>query len=56
MSSQDDYFYIGMPVEFQNEGSGMVADFTDESIYIVSGFFTGWMLKNEYFELLGVED
>lgn len=51
----DDYFYIGMPVEFQDEGSGMVADFDDDAIYIVSQFFTGWMLKAEYFELLGTE-
>lgn len=50
------YFYIGMPVEFQDEGLGTIADVTDDAIYIVSNFFTGWMWKTEYFDLLGVED
>jgi hypothetical protein len=52
----DGWFYIGMPVHFQDEGSGMVADISDDSIYIASPFFTGWMFKAEYFELLGVEN
>ena len=46
----------GKDVEFQDEGSGIIADENDDSIYIESEFFTGWMLKTEYFELLGVED
>ena len=46
----------GKDVEFQDEGRGTVADETEDSIYIISQFFTGWMLKAEYFDLLGVED
>jgi len=49
-------FLIGQPVEFQDEGGGQIADQTEDSIYIVSDFFTGWMLKSEYFELLGFEE
>lgn len=49
-------FFIGKEVEFQDEGSGMIADENDDSIHIISAFFTGWMLKAEYFELLGFED
>jgi len=46
----------GRDVEFQDEGSGIITDENDDSIYIESEFFTGWMLKAEYYELLGVED
>lgn len=46
---------VGMKVEFQDEGVGMIMDETEDAIYIVSPFFTGWMLKAEYFELLGIE-
>ncbi len=45
----------GKRIEFQNEGPGIIADETEDSIYIESDFFTGWMFKTEYFELLGVE-
>lgn len=45
----------GKSVEFQDEGSGTIVDETEDSIFIVSEFFTGWMFKAEYFELLGVE-
>ena len=38
------------------EGIGTIADETVDSIYIISAFFTGWMFKAEYFDLLGVED
>lgn len=47
---------IGKSIEFQDEGTGTITDETEDSIYIVSSFFTGWMFKAEYFELLGVED
>lgn len=47
---------IGTVIEFQDECSGVITNETDDSIYIVSGFFTGWMFKAEYFELLGFED
>ena len=48
--------FKGRELEFQNEGTGTIADETADSIYITSAFFTGWMFKTEYFELLGVED
>lgn len=47
---------IGQEIEFQDEGPGVIADETVDSIYIMSRFFTGWMLKADYFDLLGVED
>lgn len=47
---------LGKDIEFQDEGSGQIVDETDDTIYIMSKFFTGWMFKAEYFELLGVED
>ncbi|MES2367000.1 MAG: hypothetical protein V4563_14085 [Pseudomonadota bacterium] len=47
---------IGTRVEFQDEGSGVITNETEDSIYIESDFFTGWMFKAEYFELLGLPD
>ncbi len=47
---------LGTPVVFQGEGWGMITDETETEIYIESGFFTGWMLKSEFWELLGVEE
>lgn len=47
--------FVGKAVEFQDEGTGVITDMTDDSIFIVSEFFTGWMFKTEYFDLLGVE-
>ena len=47
---------IGQTVTFQDEGTGIIADETVDAIYIVSDFFTGWMYKAEYFDLLGIED
>jgi hypothetical protein len=46
----------GREIEFQGEGNGTITDETEDAIYIVSGFFTGWMFKAEFFDLLGVED
>ena len=48
--------FRGREVEFQDEGTGTIADETVDSLYIVSAFFTGWMFKAEYFDLLGVEN
>jgi hypothetical protein len=48
--------FKGRDVEFQDECSGTIADETEDSLYIISKFFTGWMFKTEYFDLLGVED
>ena len=45
-----------MPVSFQDEGEGVVKDETEDSIYIVSAFFTGWMAKSEFWEMWGAED
>lgn len=50
------HFFVGQTVDFQNEGSGTVAEVSEDSIFIVSKFFTGWMLMAEYFDLLGIED
>ena len=46
---------IGRKIEFQDEGEGIIADENIDSIYIVSNFFTGWMYKADYFDLLGIE-
>ena len=46
----------GKKVEFQDEGTGNIVEETVDSIYIISTFFTGWMYKAEFFDLLGVED
>jgi hypothetical protein len=48
--------FIGKEVEFQDEGTGVIAAETDDAIYIMSRFFTGWMFKAEYFDLIGIED
>jgi hypothetical protein len=48
--------FKGKNVEFQDEGIGRIANENEDSIYIISSFFTGWMFKAEYFDLLGVED
>jgi hypothetical protein len=47
---------LGMGVRFQDEGAGMITDENETEIFIESAFFTGWMLKTEFWELLGVED
>lgn len=47
---------LGTVVVFQDEGSGMITDETECEIYIESDFFTGWMSKADYFDLLGFED
>jgi hypothetical protein len=47
---------LGTPVLFQDEGPGMITDENETEIFIESGFFTGWMLKTEFWELLGIED
>lgn len=47
---------LGTPVVFQDEGRGMITDENESEIYIESNFFTGWMSKAEFWELLGVED
>lgn len=49
--------FIGTEITFQDEpGIGFVTDETCDSIFITHPFFTGWMFKAEYFDLLGVED
>lgn len=47
---------VGKEVEFQDEGTGVITGETVDQIYIVSEFFTGWMYKAEFFDLLGIED
>jgi hypothetical protein len=47
---------MGKEVEFQDEGAGKIVEETDDAIRIESEFYTGWMAKAEYYDLLGVED
>lgn len=47
---------LGTNVIFQHEGRGMITDETETEIYIEAAFFTGWMSKSDYWEMLGVED
>ena len=47
--------WIGQIVTFQDEGSGVIDAEDVDRIHITSAFFTGWMFKAEYFELLGTE-
>ncbi len=47
---------LGTPVVFQDEGTGMITDENETEIFIESDFFTGWMLKAEFWELLGTDD
>ena len=47
--------FVGKTVEFQDEGTRVITEMSDDAIFISSEFFTGWMLKAEYFDLLGVE-
>jgi hypothetical protein len=56
LTSVEPIRFKGKEVEFQDEGPGRIADETVDSIYIISAFFTGWMFKAEYFDLLGIED
>jgi hypothetical protein len=56
LSASQPIRFKGMDVEFQDEGRGIVTDETDDAICIASRFFTGWMFKAEYFDLLGVGD
>jgi hypothetical protein len=50
------FTFKGKDIEFQDECKGTIADETEDAIYIISQFFTGWMYKAEYFDLLGIED
>jgi hypothetical protein len=47
---------LGMPVFFQDAGEGMITDETPTEIFIESDFFTGWMLKTEFWAALGAEE
>jgi hypothetical protein len=48
---------MGMEIEFEDEGVGYVyvSAMTKDSIHIVSGFFTGWMLKSEVYKSMKVK-
>ena len=48
--------FKGRAVEFEGECRGTITDETEDALYIISQFFTGWMYKAEFFDLLGVED
>lgn len=45
---------IGTIIEFQDECTGVIDDEDVDRIHITSAFFTGWMFKTEYFDLLGI--
>ena len=47
--------FIGKKVIFQDEGEGIIDGEDVDRIHITSKFFTGWMFKAEYFDLLGIE-
>jgi len=47
---------LGTSVFFQDAGEGMITDETPTEIFIESDFFTGWMLKTEFWEALGAEE
>lgn len=47
---------LGTTFSFQGEGRGMITDETEDSIWIESAFFTGWMSKAEFNEAWGVEE
>lgn len=48
---------LGTQVLFEGEGHpGMITDESETDIFIESDFFTGWMPKPEFFDLLGIEE
>jgi len=50
------FAFKGKDIQFQGECRGTIADETEDALYIISQFFTGWMYKAEFFDLLGVDD
>jgi hypothetical protein len=56
VTADQPFAFKGKEIEFEGECTGTIADETEDALYIISGFFTGWMYKAEFFELLGVED
>ena len=47
---------LGTPIFFEDEGEGMITDENATEIFIESRFFTGWMLKTEFWAALEVEE
>ena len=47
---------LGTPVFFEGGVEGMITDETQTEIFIESKFFTGWMLKTEFWEALGSDE
>ena len=47
---------LGTSVFFQDADEGMITDETLTEIFIESGYFTGWMLKTEFWAALGTEE
>jgi hypothetical protein len=56
VTADQPFAFKGRDIEFQGECRGTIADETEDALYIISQFFTGWMYKTEFFDLLGVED
>ena len=47
---------LGMPVFFQDADEGMITDENETEIFIESDYFTGWMLKTEFWAAIGAEE
>jgi hypothetical protein len=47
---------LGTPVFFQDAGEGMITDENPTEIFIESEYFTGWMLKTEFWAALAAEE
>ncbi|HVT74380.1 MAG TPA: hypothetical protein VHD61_14685 [Lacunisphaera sp.] len=48
---------LGTQVLFEGDDRpGMITNETETDIYIESDFFTGWMSKPEFFDLLGIDE
>lgn len=48
---------LGQLVHFEDDDRpGTITKETVDAIFIESPFFTGWMFKAEYFDLLGIPD
>jgi hypothetical protein len=55
-TADEPFAFKGKEIEFQGECRGTIADETEDALYIISRFFTGWMYKAEFFDLLGIDD
>jgi len=47
---------LGLKFPFGDECEAAVTEESDDSIFIESAFFTGWMFKTEFWDLWGLQD